>query len=60
MGRKNYKASEYNPITHKRVVTRWSDERIRQIKREMGKMNEEDNSEQVRQGNRKHANTGNR
>lgn len=34
MGRKNWKASGYDPVTKKRINLAWSDERLRQVQRE--------------------------
>lgn len=35
MPRKNWKASDYDPITKKRISKKWSDEKLKQIRKEL-------------------------
>lgn len=41
MGRKNWKARGYDPVTKSRTIERWSKEKICQLMKETRKINEE-------------------
>lgn len=45
MGRKHYKTEGYDPITRKRISGRWSEEKLKQVRRDARQFNAENKNE---------------